>query len=160
MVLMKVEGVGMDPGGKFLVVLNDDREHRRIHIVIGLSEATSIALALKGEEPERPLSHDLLGTMLSALGQRITGVAVTRLEAGTYFALLCLEEHGEERQIDARPSDAIALAVRAGAPVFVAEEVLEEAQSVRDAETADHAPEERQRFRELISRIAPGDSEA
>ena len=162
MVQMKVEGVGMDVDslGRFLVVLTDEQHRRRLHILIGLSEATSIALALQGQEPERPLSHDLLSVMLSTLGQRLTSVEVTRLESSTYYALLRLEGDGEERQVDARPSDAIALALRAGAPVFVADEVLRDARSVSDAETTERTEKEQLRFRELMSRIAPSSPEA
>ena len=159
MVPMRVERVGMDPWGKFLVVLTDEQDRQRLPIWIGLSEATSIALALNGEEPERPLSHDLLRNVLLCLGQSLTRVEVTKLEASTYFASLYLDEDGHERLIDSRPSDAIALALRAGAPIFVAEDVLTEAAVVVEDQPEEPSEEQQERFRQLMSQIPPVEPE-
>ncbi|MDZ4063214.1 MAG: bifunctional nuclease family protein [Coriobacteriia bacterium] len=130
---------------------------RLLPIWIGHTEATAILLALQGMEPPRPMTHDLLKNVLDTLGFHVARVEITRVEQGTYYAAIVLR--GEERQlaIDARPSDSIALAVRTRSPIFVAEDVLDDA-SVPETDLAETSPEEElEKFREFLEHVDPND---
>jgi len=133
MVQVRVLGIALDASQQHLVLLrplDDELEPaapRVLPIWIGAQEATSILIALEGERPPRPLSHDLITTLFATLGARIERVDVTRIEAGTFYAELTVATPTGRQTIDARPSDAVALALRAEAPIFVADEVLDEA---------------------------------
>ncbi|MFC1754182.1 bifunctional nuclease family protein [Thermoproteota archaeon] len=108
-----------------VIVLKEKSGARMLPIVIGLLEATAIKMELGGVQPPRPMTHDLLKNVFEALGLRLQRVVIDKLEANTFYAKLVVptnETH--EKQIDARPSDSIALAVRMKAPIFVEEEVL------------------------------------
>ncbi len=98
---------------------------RYMPIWIGTSEGASIGMALKNEKFERPLTHDLVATIIDGLGGRITKVSITDQRNNTFFAKIYIERGQQVIAIDARPSDSIAIAMRAGAPIFVADEVLE-----------------------------------
>ncbi|MDI6843202.1 MAG: bifunctional nuclease family protein [Anaerosomatales bacterium] len=128
---------------------------RLLPIWIGHPEATAILLALEGEEFPRPLTHDLLKAAIDALGARVMRVAVTRLEAGTYYAEIVLSTDGGNVVLDARPSDSIALAVRCGCPIYVAEDVFAEA--AVHIETEEDVEEELRRFREFLDHVDPSD---
>lgn len=141
---------------------------------IGPFEANAIVSELSGDLPPRPMTHDLLRAVIAALGYQVALVQVTRLEARTFFALLHLEGAGGRLELDCRPSDALALAVRTGAPIEVAEAVLREAQYVAreaeegevdaeaeeaeegeaDAEAEEADPEEMERFRDILGGLA------
>jgi len=149
MVEMFVYRIGMDEQGQACVVLMDLAKERMLPILIGPYEAHAIALELHGEKFRRPLTHDLFMTTLETLGERVGGLAITRLEEGTFFAVLTISNGRRVVQVDARPSDGIALALRAGAPIQVAEAVLAEAEYHPVPEAADEADEEA-RFRELM----------
>lgn len=99
---------------------------RSFAIVIGLFEATSIDRRVKGNRGPRPLTHDLIANIVEQMGGEIVEVHITELKDATYFAKLRIMKDGEILEVDSRPSDAIALAVTVHAPIFVAEEVLEE----------------------------------
>jgi bifunctional DNase/RNase len=123
---VRVASIGFDPQVQSPVVLLVESESpsRKLPIWIGMFEARSIALAL-GQVPQaRPNSHDLLASVLKELGGHLARVVITELREGTYYAELALERDGRVRPIDARPSDAIALAVRTGTPLFVRSAVL------------------------------------
>jgi hypothetical protein len=100
---------------------------RYLPIWIGPWEANAIAMRLQGVEPERPLTHDLMTALMRDLGARVREVDIVRLEAETFFARIVIEADGRLHEVDARPSDALALAVRTGAPVYAAEDVLDRA---------------------------------
>lgn len=100
---------------------------RSFHIVIGLFEVSSIERRVKGIPSPRPLTHDLLANAIEQMGGELRDVFINDLREGTYFAKLRIRQNGEMIEVDCRPSDAIALAVTAKVPIFVAEEVLEEA---------------------------------
>lgn len=141
-------------------VVGEDPDPRLVPIWIGQNEATAILLALQGVENPRPMTHDLLLGLVQSLGYSVGRVEVTRLEEGTFFAAIILR--GEEREIavDARPSDSIALAVRARCPIFCAEAVLDEAGIVPEPATGEsetNAEEELERFREFLDHIEPSD---
>ena len=110
-----------------IIVLKEKAGERMLPIVIGFVEATSIKMSLAGHLPPRPMTHDLLHSVIQAFGAGLKKVMIDKLEAGTFHAKLVLAPssgEGAETVVDARPSDSIALAVRFKAPVFVAEEVL------------------------------------
>jgi bifunctional DNase/RNase len=131
MIQVRVLGIALDQSGQHLVLLTplvaDPDEPRVLPIWIGSQEANSILIALNGEHTPRPLTHDLTMTLVDVLGARVEQVEVTRLDGGTFFAELTLVTRQGPRVVDARPSDAIALAVRADAAIRVAEVVFEDA---------------------------------
>jgi bifunctional DNase/RNase len=98
---------------------------RKLPILIGPFEAAAISFALNDEQPDRPLTHDLLRNMVERLGGEVTQVLIDDMWSGTFYAKVFVRHQREDIMFDARPSDAIALAVRTGAPVFVAEGILE-----------------------------------
>ncbi len=129
---------------------------RLVPIWIGQNEATAILLALQDIEPPRPMTHDLLKTMIETLGAEVARVEITRIEGGTFFAIVALSGPGDVVfEIDARPSDSIALAVRTGAPIFISEQVLDEAAVVEVAEEDEE--EQVERFREFLEGVDPED---
>jgi bifunctional DNase/RNase len=112
---------------QFIYLREKEGERRAFPIVIGRFEARAINRVVRGEDVLRPMTHDLLSILVEALGARVARVDIVDLREGTFFAVLRLERDGETFEVDSRPSDAIALAVRTGAPLFVAEKVIEEA---------------------------------
>lgn len=157
MVEMLVHKIGLSPDGEALVILVDVEQTRLMAIVVGTYEARSIALELQGEKFERPLTHDLFADTLAALEQVLERVEVVKLEGGTYYAVMTLRgPDGVVRQLDARPSDAIAIALRCQATIYVAETVLQQSQILfSDLEAA----EEVDKFRELMETVQLGDSQ-
>ncbi len=127
MVRMFVYRVGIDPRGRVLLILADEQVSRLLPMVIGQYEARAIAMELAEERFDRPLTHDLVHAVVSSLGHRLERVEISKLEDEVFFAELSLVGEDDIVKIDSRPSDAIALALRSRAPIFVAEEVLEQA---------------------------------
>ena len=111
-----------------LVELREVGGPRSFPIVIGLSEAMAIERRVRGQNVPRPMSHDLLGSVIHTLGARLLRVVIHELNEGTFFAVLVLETSDGERLVDARPSDAIAMAVVDDTPIFVSEDVLDQVQ--------------------------------
>jgi len=111
------------------VLLQGKRDKRSVALAIGLAEATGIAVPLQGVTPPRPLTHDLFLTLFGRLKVTLTRVVITDLRDDIYYAIVYLNAGGPEMQLDARPSDAIALAIRAKVPVMVEERVFEKAAS-------------------------------
>jgi len=113
-----------------LIELAEVDGERSFPIVIGLPEAQAIERRLQGKEIKRPQTHDLLGALIDALGGRLTSITINDLSDHTFFATLdIVREDGEQLHIDSRPSDAIAIGIAGGVPIYVEEHVLEEAQS-------------------------------
>jgi len=138
----------------------DDEESsaRLLPIWIGHPEAASILLALQSIEPPRPMTHDLLSNIVSTLGHQVARVEITRLEAGTFYAAIFLEDESGTVVIDARPSDSIALAVRTGSPIYVAEQVLDEAAVTADQNSPSEDEEAQvQQFRDFLESVDPRD---
>ena len=128
---VKVKGLTLDPLTNMPIIILKDLEGKRaLPIWIGIFEANAIALRMEKIEPPRPMTHDLMMNMLRLLGASVTRVVVHDLQANTFFATIVLDAGGRELSVDSRPSDAIALAVRCGAPIFVTREVMEKSQSV------------------------------
>jgi bifunctional DNase/RNase len=110
-----------------IVVLREEEGERFLPIWIGPFEADSITMQLQGMEVHRPLTHDLLKNIIETLGAEVLHILINGLERNTYFARIVLDVDGDSVEIDSRPSDAIALAVRVSAPIYVTEEVMEQA---------------------------------
>lgn len=111
-----------------VIVLKEKEGKRALPIVIGLLEASSIKMRLSGFKPQRPLTHDLIHSILDNLEVKLERVVIDKLENNTFFAKLVVRLDGKTKRIDARPSDSIALAVRAKSPIYVEEEVFERSQ--------------------------------
>ena len=122
---MKVEGLLFDPrSNMYILLLKEIDGKATLPIWIGKPEADSIALALGKVETPRPLTHDLIKNITESLKVRITKITVTEILDNTYYALVCLTDGKKETLIDSRPSDAIAVALRVNAPIFVDERVI------------------------------------
>lgn len=133
MIEMVVSGLAIDERTHTPVVLLKEKEgERMLPIWIGPSEASSIAIELTGRKFPRPLTHDLLRTIIEGLQARVPKVAIVELREKTYYAKVFLERETELIAIDARPSDCIALALRAHSPIFVAEDLLREDEGLPD----------------------------
>jgi uncharacterized protein len=126
---VSVVGLFVAPGSNQPhVVLQGKRDRRRFAMAIGLAEANGIAVPLEHRVPPRPLTHDLFLTLFGRLRVTVTKVVITDLRDDIYYATLYLDASGKEMQLDSRPSDAIALAIRAKAPVFAEERVFEKSE--------------------------------
>jgi bifunctional DNase/RNase len=139
-----VSRLGLDSGSNsFVVILREKGGDRILPIWIGRAEAESIAAHLDGVQRERPMTHDLVRSLIMALGGELQRVNVTRVEDGTFFAEMHLVRDQVMHVVDARPSDSIAIAVRLNAPIFAADELLAEYEAPADepGETGDTAPE-------------------
>lgn len=134
-VQVEILGLSTSPasGGAYALILKESEGKRRLPIIIGAFEAQSIALEIEGIKPPRPLTHDLMKNIIDTLGFSITEVVISELREGTFYARLLMDSEAG-REIDSRPSDAIALAVRYGAPIYVADDVMNEAGFVPDGE--------------------------
>ena len=122
---MEVKTVTADQGGNFLVLLMDDEEKKVLPISIGPLEAQAIALVLQGEIPPRPLTHDLLKVVCENLGATMEKIVITDIRDSTFYAAIYLQQNGETLVIDSRPSDAIAVALRFDAPIFMVPKLIE-----------------------------------
>ena len=154
---MVIYGVSFDMVGKQPIVLLKTVEGNRfLPIWIGHPEAASILMKLQGATTPRPMTHDLLCSMLGELEVRCTQIAVTELRENTFYASITLNVNGREMEIDSRPSDAIALAVRAGAPIFAADEVIAESaiEFEHEVEDTDDVVE---KFKEFLDQVSPED---
>jgi uncharacterized protein len=150
---LDVVGVRVEmPSSQPIVLLREVGGERYLPIWIGAVEATAIAFAQQGVVPTRPLTHDLMRDVLKALGHELEQVRITALEDGVFFAQLVF---GSGIEVSARPSDAIALALRTGTTIYGAEDVLDEA----GIEIPDEQEDEVERFREFLDQVTPEDFE-
>lgn len=156
MIEMKVRGIAVDPGLKIpMVILTDEEEKRYLPIPIGVAEATAIFIQLQEQVIPRPMTHDLLKNVVDSLGGKVTKVLVNDIQQNTFYARIFLEAgaSGEKLEIDSRPSDAIALALRTGSPIFVAEKVVVNA-TIVDKEKY---KEEMSEFKKFLENLSPTD---
>lgn len=148
---LDVVGVRVEmPANQPIVLLREVDGHRYLPIWIGAVEATAIAYAQQGVVPPRPLTHDLFRDVIVALGRRLEQVRITELRDGVFYALMVFDAGVE---VSARPSDAIALALRTGTPIFGAEPVLDEA----GITIPDEQEDEVEKFREFLDQVSPED---
>jgi uncharacterized protein len=151
---MEVVGVRVEMAtNNPIVLLKETEGERYLPIWIGPNEATAIAFAQQGMQPQRPLTHDLMRDMLEVLDIRLTTVNITALRDGIFFADLIFSNG---REVSARPSDSIALALRTGASIFVREEILDEA-GVAIPDEQEDPEHEVEKFREFLDSITPED---
>src|SRR4051812_43726286 len=154
---MVIYGVSFDMVGKQpIVLLKTVDSNKFLPIWIGHPEAAAILMKLQGATTPRPMTHDLMVDMLGELDVRCTQVAVTELRDNTFFASITLAINGRELEIDSRPSDALALAVRSGAPIFAAEDVIAESAIEFEHEVED-TEEVVDRFKEFLDQVTPED---
>ncbi len=126
---MEILGLSTSPssGGAYALILNEEDGNRRLPIIIGTFEAQAIALELEHIKPPRPMTHDLLRNVIQSFDTFVKHIHINALKEGTFFAQVVYDFNGSQVEQDARPSDAIALAIRFNAPIFVSREVLNEA---------------------------------
>lgn len=138
-VQVEILGLSASPsaGGAYALLLKEVYGVRRLPIIIGSFEAQSIALEMESIKPPRPLTHDLLRNVIDNLGGTVVEVVIDELKENTFYAKIKLEYSTLTNEIDSRPSDAIALGVRTGAPIFVAEDVMKAAAFVPSTEDAE-----------------------
>jgi len=152
---MHIYGVSFDIVGKQPIVLLKTADGNKfLPIWIGHSEAAAILMKLQGASTPRPLTHDLVTSMLAELEARVTRITVTELRDNTFYASITIQQDGSEIEVDSRPSDAIALAVRAEAPIFADDRVIEESaiefegEEVNEEEIVDE-------FRKCLDQVTP-----
>jgi bifunctional DNase/RNase len=143
-----------------LVILKDIDQERFLPIWIGPFEAEAITIKLQDVDVKRPLTHDLLNKLISELGGVISHVLVSDLREDTYFARIIVGVDGNTLEIDSRPSDAMALAVRAGVPIFVAEEVMEKASITPEEDQSEGESEDLSAFRDFVNTLDLDDMES
>ena len=159
MIEMHVAGIALDArNGHPIVVLNDETKRRALPIWIGMAEANAISRALENTKPERPMTHDLLLNVITVLGYKVDRIEINELSANTYFATIRLVV-GDARidaakAIDSRPSDAIALALRATAPIFVSAQVVADGTIPADFEKDE---EEAKEFKKFVDGLKASD---
>ncbi len=154
---MVIYGVSFDMVGKQpIVLLKTVDSNKFLPIWIGHPEAAAILMKLQGASTPRPMTHDLLCDMLGEMDAKCTQVAVTELRDNTFFASITLTIDGKETEIDSRPSDALAIAVRSGAPIFAAEDVIAESAIEFEHEVED-TEEVVEKFKDFLDQVSPED---
>ncbi|MDJ0714788.1 MAG: bifunctional nuclease family protein [Prochloraceae cyanobacterium] len=155
MIEMKVAGIALDAVTRSpIVLLKDGLDRRALPIYIGQDQAKAIISALEKQKPPRPLTHDLIVNILESWDCQLERIIIHSLQDNTFYAVLCIEQGENKKEIDCRPSDAIAIALRTGSPIWVMEEVVADASIPVDREADE---EERKAFREFISNLRPED---
>jgi bifunctional DNase/RNase len=154
---MQIYGVSFDMVGKQpIVLLKTVDGNRFLPIWIGHPEAAAILMKLQGAQTPRPMTHDLLNDLLEQLEAKCERVSVTELRDNTFYASITISVNGSEIEIDSRPSDAIALAVRCQAPIFAAEDVIDESSIEFEHEVEDQE-EVVERFKDFLDEVTPED---
>lgn len=155
MIEMRIAGIALDAMTRSpIVLLKDSSERRALPIYIGQDQAKAIISALEKQAPPRPLTHDLMVNLLEAWEMTVERVIIHSLQDNTFYAILIVRKGETKKEIDARPSDAIAIALRTNSPIWVMEEVVADASIPVDREADE---EERQAFREFVSKLRPED---
>ena len=156
---MKVRGLALDPLSNMpIIILRDDEEKHSLPIWVGIFEANAIALELEKITTPRPMTHDLIKNILESLEAKVAKIMVNDLRENTFFAEIHLRVGGSEITVDSRPSDAIALALRVGAPIFVEEEVVKKAKSVEVSKDAEIGrADDPEKLKEWLDNLKPED---
>jgi bifunctional DNase/RNase len=154
MIELTLIGVRVElPANQPIVLLKEREGERYLPIWIGAAEATAIALAMQGVTPPRPMTHDLFKNVLEELEVQVDRIEITELREGTFYAIISMTRNGSKHEVSSRPSDAIALAVRAAVPIFADESVLGEASVV----IRDDDEQEVERFKQFLEDVNPED---
>ena len=161
---MSVGGLTLDPVTKTPIVILKDTENKlNLPIWIGLLEATAMATEIEGIKMARPMTHDLLKTILGEVGGSVESVEITELKENTYYASVNISLSGREVMIDSRPSDAIALALRTKSPIYVAKAVLEASSVLQQSDDGKEPPLEnvsnvsQEKWAEILEKMGPSD---
>ena len=161
---MAVGGLTLDPVTKTPIVILKDMDNKlNLPIWIGLQEATTMATELEGIKMGRPMTHDLLKSILMEIGGSVDCVEITELKENTYYALIFLKIAGRELTIDSRPSDAIALALRTKSPIYVAKAVLEASSILQQSEEGKEpdvpnvSNVSKEKWAEILEKMSPED---
>jgi hypothetical protein len=160
---MSVGGLTLDPVTKTPIVILKDTENKlNLPIWIGLLEATAMATEIEGIKMARPMTHDLLKTILVEVGGSVESVEITELKENTYYASVNLKIAGRQMMIDSRPSDAIALALRTKSPIYVAKAVLEASSMLQQEDSNERSVENvsnvsKEKWAEILEKMAPED---
>ena len=153
MIEMRVAGIALDAVTRSpIVLLKDSSERRALPIFIGQDQARAIISVLEGQETPRPLTHDLMVNIFDIWELSVEKIIIHALKDNTFYAILCMAQAGVKKEIDCRPSDAIAIALRTESPIWVLEEVVADA-SIPVDQDADEA--ERKAFRDFVSDLSP-----
>ena len=157
---MLIYGVSFDLVGKQPIVLLKTADGNRfLPIWIGHPEAAAILMKLQSQAPPRPMTHDLLSDLLEQLEAQVVRITVTELRENTFYAQITVQQDGREIEVDSRPSDAIALAIRSEAPIFAADRVIEESAIEFEGEDVDEEQLEAevQKFKSFLEEVTPED---
>ena len=158
MVEMKVEGLTLDPLTNMpIIILKDLLSEKALPIWVGYFEANAIALEIEKINTPRPMTHDLLRSMISSLHAKVKHVLINDLKNNTFFATISVIQNGSDMTIDSRPSDAIALALRTKSPIFVEEKVIEAAKKLDLPDPNKIQNDEKQQWKDWITSIKPQD---
>ena len=158
MVEMKVEGLTLDPLTNMpIIILKDLLSDKALPIWVGYFEANAIALEIEKINTPRPMTHDLLRSMISSLHAKVKHVLINDLKDNTFFAVISVIQNGDDMTIDSRPSDAIALALRTKSPIFVEEKVIEAAKKLDLPDPNKIQNDEKQQWKDWITSIKPQD---
>ena len=156
--LMVISRLALDSSTKNpIVILKEVDGERSLPIWIGLLEANAIASELEGIKFSRPMTHDLLKNMMDRLGIEVKSVEVSDLKNDTYYALIHIIHNGREISIDARPSDALALSLRCGAPIFASENAIDKSMRIDLQGEPEDTSDEGKRWLEILEKINPDD---
>ncbi len=155
---MKIAGITVDPFTNTPIVLLKDLEEKDVlPIWIGLLEASSIATALENIQTPRPMTHDLLKNILDQLGIKVIKIEVNDLKDNTYYALIHMDVNNKRLTIDARPSDALAIALRTGASIFVEESVIQRSAKVDLSQKGDKVVTDTTEWEEILENLSQDD---
>ena len=155
MIEMKVAGIALDAVSRSpIILLKDAADRRALPIYISQEQAKAIINALEKNTPPRPFTHDLIVNMLDSCDIKVDRITINSLQDNTFYALIIINHNGVMKEIDARPSDAIAVAIRTKAPIWVIEEVIADASIPVDRDADE---QERVAFRDFVSNLRPDD---
>ncbi len=155
MIEMKVAGIALDAVSRSpIILLKDAADRRALPIYISQEQAKAIINALEKQTPPRPFTHDLIVNMLDSCDIKVDRITINSLQDNTFYALIIINHNGVMKEIDARPSDAIAVAIRTKAPIWVIEEVIADASIPVDRDADE---QERVAFRDFVSNLRPED---
>lgn len=155
MIEMKVAGIALDAVSRSpIILLKDAADRRALPIYISQDQAKAIINALEKQTPPRPFTHDLIVNIFDSCDIKVDRITIDSLQDNTFYASIVIEHNGETKEIDARPSDAIAVAIRTKAPIWVIEEVIADASIPVDRDADE---QERQAFRSFVSNLSPND---